>query len=415
MFCRFCGKEIADDSVFCQHCGVKLTDNADGKLVVDSNKAAMKEPADIAASGMQQQLELQLHAEYASMNNAHFASVIALFATLMAVVGTYFYVYAKTVDFDVPANVKLLQAGNFFSYDHLLMVTIAAVFVLFLMGYVCVAMGFRQRKEQFIIYHIRKRYFDADSLTETFPADYHPFGKSKGEFLQGLFGASLIPVFCAIVAITVLTILKGSFFNMWIPVAVSAFLLCVLGYVKDRRYIDYKALETAYQNDKPEHCTEGTAAGLKGVYVWAKPKMKDAYARGKLLMRSCIAWIMYKGKVACSWLKPKVKAVLTKVMPKLKAAYVWVMSKLRCVYDWMMPKLKVAYAWLLPKLKWAYAWVTPRVKHAYEKTSEKLKAASKGMEETPKETPAADKEEPVEILEELPPKEHDTDESLPHD
>lgn len=29
MYCKGCGKEVADDSKYCQHCGIKLVNNAD--------------------------------------------------------------------------------------------------------------------------------------------------------------------------------------------------------------------------------------------------------------------------------------------------------------------------------------------------------------------------------------------------
>ncbi len=428
MYCRCCGRIIADDSVFCQHCGVKLTADADGELLNANHNVKCKLPTDCkVASGMQQQLELQLHAEYASNNNAHLASVIALFATLMAVVGTYFYVYAKTIDFDVHANAKLLQTGNFFSYDHLMVATIASVSVLFLMGYVCVAMGFKQRKEQFIIYHIRKKYFTRESLAETFPSDYHPFGKAKGEFLQGLFGASLTPIFCVTVAVTLLTVLKGSFYSMWITVAVSGFLMCVLGYYLDRKYIDYKALEEAYLSDKPECCAVGSKAGLRGVYAWAKPKCKQACTRMRLTMRSTYAWSLCKLKATGTWLKPRIKAALTWVIPKLKTAYdwvklrlkafrAWVIPKLKPVYAWIMPKLKSVYAWIKPKLKSVCAWGIPKLKYAFAWVSDKMKArrGSEPREDSSEEEyVASPKEEPKKV----PYGESDTDtfEEMPHD
>lgn len=28
MYCKGCGKEVADDSKYCQYCGIKLTNNA---------------------------------------------------------------------------------------------------------------------------------------------------------------------------------------------------------------------------------------------------------------------------------------------------------------------------------------------------------------------------------------------------
>ena len=47
MYCRFCGKEIADDANFCSHCGKKLAYDPNAKetkkeKVVDENLKAFK-------------------------------------------------------------------------------------------------------------------------------------------------------------------------------------------------------------------------------------------------------------------------------------------------------------------------------------------------------------------------------------
>ena len=51
MFCIYCGKEIADDSLFCEHCGANLESNtrpatAGGTAPVSAPKAVQDTPSD---------------------------------------------------------------------------------------------------------------------------------------------------------------------------------------------------------------------------------------------------------------------------------------------------------------------------------------------------------------------------------
>ena len=34
MYCKGCGKEVADDSKYCQYCGIKLTNNANAMFSI---------------------------------------------------------------------------------------------------------------------------------------------------------------------------------------------------------------------------------------------------------------------------------------------------------------------------------------------------------------------------------------------
>lgn len=137
---------------------------------------------------MQEQIEMQLHEQYAKNNNANVSSIVTLFVTMLALVGAYGYVFLHS---EIPANFEyefdlttLYDSGQF-SFVALLIVANAAIVVLLMIAYICVSLGCRQRKEQFIIYAIRRKYYCGDMRdTKIYPNRYDPFGKRGLKMVQ---------------------------------------------------------------------------------------------------------------------------------------------------------------------------------------------------------------------------------------
>lgn len=137
---------------------------------------------------MQEQIEMQLHEQYAKNNNANVSSIVTLFVTMLASVGAYGYVFLHSenlADFENEIDLIMQYNSGKFSFVALLVVAIAAIVVLMMIAYICVSLGCRQRKEQFIIYAIRRKYYYGDMRdTKIYPNRYDPFGKRGLKMVQ---------------------------------------------------------------------------------------------------------------------------------------------------------------------------------------------------------------------------------------
>ena len=141
---------------------------------------------------MQQELELQLHEQYAQNNNSYFSSIVVLISALLAVLGVYGYVFVRTTDTWATSWNDYYNSGEY-SLDALMCTGFVATFVLTLCFHICVYQGSQQRKEQFIIDFIRRNYYKIQSIDESsfdktpFPKGYHPCNKKWNHFVQGLY------------------------------------------------------------------------------------------------------------------------------------------------------------------------------------------------------------------------------------
>lgn len=124
---------------------------------------------------MQQELELQLHEQYASNSNATLGSMLTLFVAMLAVLGGYGYVFINSY---VENGCKfLIGEEKLYTAPALLVTTAAATSVLAAIAYICIESGYKGRMEQFITFAIRKKYYNDEELAKVFPKGYSPFGK----------------------------------------------------------------------------------------------------------------------------------------------------------------------------------------------------------------------------------------------
>ena len=140
---------------------------------------------------MKQEMELQLHEQYAQNNNSYFSSIVVLITSLLAVLGVYGYVFVRTSDMFAETWSELYcSSTETYSLDALIYTALVATFVLVLCFHICAYQGTAQRKEQFIIDYIRRvNYSKKDFETDfaPFPKKYSPYGKKWNQFIQGLY------------------------------------------------------------------------------------------------------------------------------------------------------------------------------------------------------------------------------------
>lgn len=151
---------------------------------------------------MKEQMLLQLHQQYAVNNNAKLSSAVTLIAALIAVIGAYGYVF---LHINEGSFVPCLKPE--FNLLGVVLTATAAIIVLAIMKHICMYQGFAQRRDQFIIYAIRCKYYlkiKPDDGNRIFPDNYHPFGKKGIKMYQGMFG-EFIKIFTAIQLVIIIS------------------------------------------------------------------------------------------------------------------------------------------------------------------------------------------------------------------
>lgn len=220
---------------------------------------------------MEQKMLLQLHEQYAVNNNAYMGSVIPLIVAMLGVFYAYGVVYVNST-LQYAQNYESLYKDGTYALDVLIFVTSISVCVMAVLFLICLKRGSVQRKEQFIIYAIRYRYFEElrckkDGLPygdSIFPEGYDPFGKGLCGFVQGPYNLLMNVFVVSAAVIIILTILKitmnidGIYCAETIIVMVLSALSCVIGViccicVFKEKYEEYKNTEKAYAYCRPRH------------------------------------------------------------------------------------------------------------------------------------------------------------------
>ena len=116
------------------------------------------------------QIEMQLHEQYAINSNAILGSMLTLFVALLAVIGTYGYVFLRTESFQCVSCAE-------FTLADLRYTATASIFVLAIIAWLSITAGYRQRKEQFITDAIRKQYYTKEEFNKIYPQGYEPINK----------------------------------------------------------------------------------------------------------------------------------------------------------------------------------------------------------------------------------------------
>ena len=129
------------------------------------------------------EIERQLHEQYATNNNSYLGHIVTLMVGLFAIMGFYGTVY--------------IGSSHFFEkvegFEHSLSdVCIAAIFayiVLGIMAYICIYQGMHQRHEQFIVWAIRINFYgEKYNKPKIYHDGFIPHNKKGLSIIQGLCG-----------------------------------------------------------------------------------------------------------------------------------------------------------------------------------------------------------------------------------
>lgn len=159
--------------------------------------------------------ESQLHEQYAINCNTNLSSIISLVTFALAIVGTYGYVFIySSLEYSSTFCNNFLESYNgerIFTLDVLILITIASIAVLAFLQYICAEQGFKQRKEQFVIFALRWKSYRCNPMTLTpriYPKGYHPFGKQDISIIQGLCGEMTKAFFWLQIILLFFTLIK---------------------------------------------------------------------------------------------------------------------------------------------------------------------------------------------------------------
>lgn len=231
---------------------------------------------------MKEELLRQLHEQYAINNNANLSTIVTLVVAVIAVIGCYGYVYVHTTLY-FSCDFGLLVNDDVFYMDALLLIYLASVFVLCILSCLCAYQGVAQRKEQFIIYSIRKEYID-NVNNNIFPKGYSPYGKKGLKIVQGLYG-ELIKVFLgAFILLTLMLVKKLAVADyrccccynspkcLTAVFFVITFVIVVVSWIYCNCQIKaYKRREKEYKKEKLDDCDNNC---FKCIYRYLKIKHK---------------------------------------------------------------------------------------------------------------------------------------------
>lgn len=229
-----------------------------------------EEPAQIADDdkdkmSVQEEIELQLHKQFAQNYNSTFGSIVSVFVALLAVLSGYGYIFLHSnVKYSYFLN-ELCDKHGTFSLDALIFATIACVFVLDVMRYLCAYLGSNQRMEQFIAFAIRVKHYGANPTKlqdgKIFPSSYHPFRKYNEKFIVGIYGQFLkilccmrkVVFFGVLIKIVCNVILMHSASFSWTAFIEIVLLIFVMWYCCKCYQKKYKDMLSNYKKRQKEY------------------------------------------------------------------------------------------------------------------------------------------------------------------
>lgn len=186
------------------------------------------------------ELERQLHEQYAINNNSNAGVLMSLIGSLLVVLTGYGYVLYQ---FHLPES-KV-------SLGMVCLTAVATSLIMALLYCICVYLGAGQRLEQFITYAIRRKYYHCKNVfnldSSIYPNGYHPFGKSKSNFVQGIYNELSKAFFGILYILPIGIVVVTQSINGCILYYLGTLILVyIISCYKDLQYGKYKKRERDY-------------------------------------------------------------------------------------------------------------------------------------------------------------------------
>ncbi len=130
------------------------------------------------------EIERQLHEQYADNNNSYLGHIVTLVVGLFAVIGLFGNVFIKS-------SLLFEKTKDYeYSMGDLFIATAFAYIALGIMAYLCIYLGMHQRHEHFVVWAIRKKFYGEDYVDKPkiYYEDYIPFVENPFAIIKGLYG-----------------------------------------------------------------------------------------------------------------------------------------------------------------------------------------------------------------------------------
>lgn len=136
-------------------------------------------------STIKDELNLQLHEQYAINNNEGVKSFIAFLTAILALFGAFGYVVVNT-DYQMSNGNKLLVCQGY-AFEVYVGVALVMAIMLTFLAEISLSLGFGQRHNHIIIQRIRESYYDRESYEGIFKNSYKAKNKSVCDFVPDIY------------------------------------------------------------------------------------------------------------------------------------------------------------------------------------------------------------------------------------
>jgi len=159
------------------------------------------------------ELEDQLHEQYAVNDNSRNSVFISFIVGIIALFGFYGFVYVNTYKREISSEYRY-ESWNF-NINIFLLMSFVTIGILFFLAILAIYLGYSLRRDQFIIYNIRKKRYKGVTEKETkvrmkeiFGGIYSPYNKDCSDYLPNFYNLFYWLFFKSEIFIFVTAILK---------------------------------------------------------------------------------------------------------------------------------------------------------------------------------------------------------------
>jgi len=205
------------------------------------------------------EIERQLHEQYAVNNNSYLGHIVSLVGGLFAVLGLYGNVFIKS-------NLLFEKADGYeYTMGDLFIAAAFAYIALGIMAYLCIYLGMHQRHEHFVVWAIRKKFYGKDYVDKPkiYYEDYIPFVKKPFAIIKELYGEFVKIISLVTLCILVSLIIKvglsihnngfccevAEYYSVPIVVHIIAYFICLFRFWRGKE--KYRRLAEEYEEVCP--------------------------------------------------------------------------------------------------------------------------------------------------------------------
>lgn len=205
------------------------------------------------------ELEKQLHAQYATNASANTSSFFAFLVSILAVFYAFGYVYIfNTNEFACGDRLFCIYKNHMlFTLDVLVCIALISIGLLTFLICYCLELAWQQRRDQLIIYNIRKEYFNDETWKKIFGELYAPNVKNLYKFIPNLYRKFIVlfGILELIIVVLVLYKLCETISCVIILIIMGVFIIIIIikpiiVYSMKKKFDYYKKKHQEFENNR---------------------------------------------------------------------------------------------------------------------------------------------------------------------